>query len=227
MLSKRKTAVRPARNMFGKPARRRLRIADVLWLAKEEVLDFLDRGYLLPLGGGTTPNNQQAANPVYFPRALVVSSDQTINQGDMVWWDPVNFTLKPCTSPNQVAVGNTGGFCGCAAGTSNPGVYPNPPGGVPSEALPGIEVQCGGSVFLATTNAEVYSPFQIVTVGADAQTVTGYNVETSANKVGFMIVPPPVSARGAPGATPAPETIVGPTRSQVWIERKFPTTALL
>ena len=52
-----------------------------------------------------------------FPRAVDVTTDQTIHEGDMVWWDSVNGTLKPCTASTTVPVSaGVGGFCGVAAG---------------------------------------------------------------------------------------------------------------
>jgi hypothetical protein len=232
MLSRHKTAVRPRRNLFGRPVRGTLTARYAEGLSRDELLDLLDRGYRLPILGGTSNQNQAAENPSYFPKALVVSTDQTIHQGDLVYWDGVNYTLKPLTSTTNVALtgqtnSNAGsGFCGCAAGTNVPGVYPNPPAGAPSENLPGIVVQSGGAVWLNTTTGENYNPWQPVTVGADSQTVTAYNVETVADRVGFVIIPAPVTPRGAPGATPLPETIAGPTRARVQLERKFPGTSL-
>jgi hypothetical protein len=233
MLFKR-TAVRPApRNILGKRARRRLTLREVLGLefagiAREDFLDLLDMGYRLPLMGGTSKQNQTLANAVYFPKATVVTTDQTINQNDMVWWDGVNYTLKILTTAAQVAVGTTGGFCGCAAGSNVPGVYPNPAAGVPSENLPGILVQRGGTVGLTLQSNDVVDyPFQAVTAaGVDAQTVTK-GAATSANRVGLVIVPAPVTPRGAPGATPLPESVPGGGRVEVWLESKFPTTILL
>jgi hypothetical protein len=215
------------RNILGRrPIRGVLSIEKVQALSKGELLDLLDLGYQLPMAGGmTTAQNATAASPTYFPMALCVTSDQTINQGDMVWWDSVNYTLKPLTAVGQVAIGlGTGGFCGCAAGTSNPGVYPTPPSGQ-SEALPGIVVQRGGSVYLNGTAGDgAYLPFQPVTVGADAQTVSRGG-ETTADRVGFVLVRPPVSPRGASGATPVPETD-NSGRPQVWLTPTFPATSL-
>ena len=232
MLSKYKTAVRARRNLLGRRVRGRLALRDVLALEyggidPGEILDLLDRGYLLPLLGSTSKQNQTAANAIYFPKAIVVSTDQTINQNDMVWWDAVNYTLKPLTTSAQVAVGATGGYCGVAAGSNVPGVYPNPPAGAPSENLPGIAVQRGGSAYLTLQANDVTDyPFQPVTAaGVDAQTITK-GTATAANRVGLVLVPLPVTARGGPGATPAPET-AGPGRVEVWLEPKFPDTALL
>lgn len=230
---KHKTAVRPRRNLLGRRVRGRISLLDMLrmeyaGIAREDVLDLLDRGYLLPILGGTTKQNQALADAKYFPKALVVSTDQTINQADMVWWDAVNYTLKPLTTSAQVAVGTTGGFCGCAGGSNVPGVYPNPPGDAPSENLPGIVVQRGGTVSLLLQSNDVIDyPNQSVTAaGVDAQTVTK-GAASSSNRVGLVIVPLPVTPRGAPGATPAPETVAGGTRIEVWLEPKYPTTVLL
>lgn len=235
MLRKHITAVRPRRNVFGKPVRRRISLAEVVrygldW-SKAEFLDLLDRGYLFPrLEGGTTPSNTVMANPVYFPKSVVVSTDQTINQGDMVWWDSVNYTLKVCTTRAQVPVSaGVGGYCGVAQGGNVPGLYPDPPGGVPSEKLPGVSVQRGGTARLnLQTNDVVDFPFQPVEpAGVDAQTVTKGGGADSTHEVGLVIVPLPVNARGAPGTTPVPETVPGGTAAEVWLTPQFPQAVLL
>lgn len=232
MLRMRKTAVVPRRNLFGKQARRRLTISDVLKMDldydRQELLDLLDRGHLLPILGGAEVNqNQTAQGAVYFPKAIVVSTDQTVLQNDLVWWDPINYTLKQCTLATQVAVSATGGLCGCAAGTNVPNVYPNPAAGTPSENLPGVQVQRGGSVYLNSTLGDgSYFPFEPVTIGADQQTVSRGG-QTTANRVGFVIVSLPVNARSGPGATPSPETTAGGSKVEVWLEVKFPDTMLL
>lgn len=230
MLRKQKTAVVPKRNLLGRLVRGRLPLSLTLGISKPELLDLLDMGYLLPkVEGGTSATNTVLANPVYFPRALVVSTDQTINQGDLVFWDGVNYTLKPLVDPTDVlwVAGGSHGFAGAAQGSNVPNVFPNPPAGTPSENLPGVVVQRGGSVKLNSTTGEgTYFPFEPVTVGADAQTISRAQ-QTTANRVGFVIVPPPVNARSGPGATPAPETAAAGSPVEVWLETKFPDTALL
>jgi hypothetical protein len=221
MRSKRKNAI-------GKPYKGTLPLYQLIGRSDEDLADLLEQGYDLTMSGATTAQNQVAENPLYFPRAVVVTTDQTINQGDSVWWDPVNYTLKPCTTAAQVAIGTTGGFCGFAAGSNVPGVYPNPPAGTPSENLPGIAVQFGGTVFANLQSNDVIDyPFQNVTMaGVDAQTITKGGA-TSANRVGVVIVPPPTVPRGAAGATPVPESAAGGTRVRVWVERKYPSTTLV
>lgn len=225
---KRKLAVR--RNAIGKPFRGTIALSRLADMADIDRADLVERGYdILPMEGETTSANTVLSQPVYFPQALVVSSDQTINQGDMVRWDGVNYTLKPLTDPTQVAfiAGGSYGFAGVAQGQANPNVYPAPAAGTPSENLPGVVVQRGGTVRLKSTLGEGnYFPFEPLTVGADAQTVTRLAV-TAANRVGLVIVPLPVSARGAPGATPAPETVLSGQAVALWIEPKFPSTVLL
>lgn len=236
----RQTAVRRALNIFGKPVRRRILIRDVLKLGldydREELLDLLDRGHLLPMLGGalqgaTTSKNTVMANPIYFPKAIAVTTDQTINQGDLVRWDGVNFTLKQLTDPTQVPyiVGGNYGLAGVAQGQSNPNVYPAPQAGTPAENLPGVIVQRGGTVKLATTvgDGNLFD-FEPVTVGADAQTITRGGV-TTANRVGLVISQLPATARGAAGSTPAFDTVSSGTGlfAEIWIEPKFPGTYLL
>jgi hypothetical protein len=219
---RRKTAVVPKLGLMGTPFKRILPIENWIGMSDDDVADLISRGYIPGMAGGTTAQNQVAENPVYFPRAIVVSTDQTINQNDMVYWDAVNYTLKPYTSS-----GNFAKFCGCAAGSNVPGVYPNPPSGV-SENLPGIAVQMGGTVWLnLQANDVVDGPFQAVQQVTDAQTVTRGGAITGTNAVGVVIVPPPSTPRGAPGATPVGETVAGGSRIRVWLNRQYPTAAFI
>ncbi len=227
MRFKRRAAATP-RNQFGKPIRRVLPYQEWVGRDDEDVANLIDMGYLPQMAGATSPTNQALNQPLYFPAAVIVTTDQTINQGDAVWWDAVNYTLKPCTTSAAVAVGTTGGFCGCAAGTVAPNVYPNPAAGTPSENLPGIVVQSGGSVSLFLQSNDVVDyPFQAVTMaGVDAQTITR-GTASSTNRVGFAIVHAPVTPNPAAGTTPTTTTIAGGQRIKVWLERKYPTTACI
>ncbi len=230
MLRKRMTAVGQKRNLLGRKVRGYLPLEYASSLSKDELLNHIDAGWLLPMMGGTTAQNTVMANPVYFPKALVVSTDQTINQGDMVWWDTINYTLKPCSTRTQAAfAAGTGGFAGVAGGSNVPGVYPNPPAGAPSENLPGIVVQRGGTAKLnLQANDVVDYPFQPVEpAGVDAQTITKGGGADSSHEVGLVIVPLPVVARGAAGATPTPETVPGGTSVEVWLTPQWPAIATL
>jgi hypothetical protein len=166
----------------------------------------------------TTPTNVNlvSADPK-FPKNLPVTTDQNINQGDLVWWDEVNGTLKALTSPNQVAVGATGGFCGAANDTTPINIYGE-------ERLSSLGVTRKGAITLKTTPGEFYKDFQAVTVGADAQTITLVGV-TEANRVGFVVVDPPQNPQGAAGGTPVGEKLTGAegVRARVWLEPKFPS----
>lgn len=162
-----------------------------------------------------------------FPMKLPVTTDQTIHEGDLVWWDGVNGTLKALTAAGSVAVAGTApyytaGFCGVAAGANNPQVYPPEPGNANSEYLPGVEVIRAGTVYLSCTAGEFYYNMHPVTVGADAQHVTLVGA-TSANRVGFVMTPLPSAAIGAQSGTPTPEVIIGTGQLvEVWLEAKLP-----
>lgn len=183
-------------------------------------------GKLPPLAGGTTPANLNLvfATPK-FPKNLPVTTDQTINQGDMVWWDAVNGTLKPLTKRSQVEfVAGTGGFCGISNDTSAINIYG-------TENLASLGVTRLGAVALKCTAGEFYKDFQEVTINetgtGDSQTVSLVSV-TSSNRVGFVIAEPPVTALGAQASTPTAERIVGEgQRVMVWLEPKFPTTVCI
>lgn len=162
-----------------------------------------------------------------FPMKLPVTTDQTIHEGDLVYWDGVNGTLKPLTLSTSVAVAGTApyytaGFCGVAGGANNPQVYPPEPANANSEYLPGLEVVRAGTVFLYCTAGEFYYNMHPVTVGATAQTVTLVGA-TSANRVGFVMTPLPATAQAAASGTPTPEVITGTGQLvEVWLEAKLP-----
>jgi hypothetical protein len=144
-----------------------------------------------------------AQNPVSvletnrMPQSIVVTSNLTINEGDLVYWDSTNFTATALSSNGQVAAN----FLGVALGSNNPQVYGNDP------ALVAIPVLVRGCIYVNSTAAETYNHFDDVTVGADAQTVVKSGA-TSGNRVGFVIIDPPAAPRPFQ-ATPAPETVVG------------------
>lgn len=181
----------------------------------------------------TTSRNPSGRAPYpNFPLALDVTTDQAINEGDLVWWDAVNGTLKPVTAANQVAVGATGGFAGCALGSNltggasgTPPVYPSPTGATGVGAASSVEVQRGGSVFLFGTAGEFYANFTAVTVGADSQHVTLVGA-TNSNRVGWVLTPPPLVAQGAAGGTPLLETIPGTGLVEVFLEAKYPNIGI-
>lgn len=180
----------------------------------------------------TTARNPTAGTAFSLhPLALPVTTDQTINEGDMVWFDAVNGTLKPLTSQAAVAVGATGGFAGVAAASNNPNIYPDPVGATKIDYNARIPVYDGGSVWMKTTPGEFYGPGTPVSVGADAQTITltqaGVAVD-STHRVGFTYVPLPATPQGAASSTPLLETLAGGTNVfvQVRLEVKWPATKL-
>jgi hypothetical protein len=166
----------------------------------------------------TIPNNLNLVSPdPKFPKSLPITTDQAVNQGDMVWFDKVNGTVKPLTNPNQVAIGAAGGFCGISNDTTPINVYG-------TENLAAVGITRKGVVSLKTTPGEFYSEFQEVTVGADSQTITLVGV-TEANRIGFVVTDPPLKPNPAAGSTPVGETLKGAegVSARVWLEPKFPS----
>jgi len=166
----------------------------------------------------TTPQNLDlaVADP-RFPKSLPVTTDQKINQGDLVYWDSVNGTLKSLDTPAHAEAGAGKGFCGISEGTTPINVYGE-------EFVAALNVTRKGAVKLKTSAGEFYGDFQEVTVGADAQTITLVGV-TEANRIGFVITDPPQVAKGAAGSTPVGEKLTGAagTYARVWLEPKFPS----
>lgn len=183
----------------------------------------------------TIARNPSASWPYpYFPLALPVTTDQTINEGDMVWYDSVNGTLKPLTAQSQVAVSaGSGGFAGVAAASNNPKLYPDPvgaPTGYDFNAR--VAVYRLGAVFMKTTPGEFYGTGTPVSVGADAQTITltqsGVAVDAT-HRVGWTFVPVPATPQPAAGSTPLNETVAGGVGVyiQVLLESKWPATTVV
>lgn len=159
-----------------------------------------------------------------FPKSLPITTDQVVNQGDMIWWDAVNGTVKQCTKQSHVAVGASGGFCGIANDTNPLNIYG-------TEYIAACGVTRKGAVSLLTTPGEFYKWFQEVTIGEAAgatnapQQITLVGVTTS-NRVGWVIPDPPLTPQAAAASTPLSETLTGAAgvRARVWIEPKFPAT---
>lgn len=140
-----------------------------------------------------------------MPQSVVVTTQFTINEGDLVFWDGANFSARPLLETADVESGKgshaSKGFLGVALGANQLAVY----GG--DAPLPQIPVGCKMCIFVNSTAGDTYGHFDLVTLGADAQTVTKVGV-TAANAVGAVIIDPPAVAR-AQQATPTPETVAG------------------
>lgn len=139
-----------------------------------------------------------------LPQAIVVTTQFTIKEGDLVFWDGVNFSARPMTTANDATTNkssnNSEGFIGVAVGSNKPEVY----GG--EEALPSVPVISKATVFLLSTAGQKYKPFEAVKLGADAQTVS--NTSGGTATIGYVIVDPPATARPEQ-ATPVPEEAGG------------------
>lgn len=159
-----------------------------------------------------------------LPQAGVVISSVTIHEGDLVVWDETNFTFRPMLEPTDAEAGkNTGhagwksaGFAGIAVGSNKPEIY----GG--EEALPSVPILSKATVFLLSTNAQKYKPFEAVKLGADSQTVSNSGV-AAGTTIGYVILDPPAAAR-AEQATPVPEEFEGATGVRIRVLLK-PTFA--
>lgn len=146
---------------------------------------------------------------------IPVTTNLTVNAGDLVYWDSTNYTATPVTNKSQIAgspFGGTGVFLGVALQSNANPIYPGDADKV------GVLVLCRGVVWMKTTNAETYGWFTPVTVGADAQTITTSGavatIGSTYNLVGFTL-PTPASTPRPSQATPAPETVTGGTGVRV------------
>jgi hypothetical protein len=139
-----------------------------------------------------------------LPQSAVVTTQFTVNEGDLLFWDGSNFSARPLVEKTDVAPAgthNSTGFMGVALGANKPEVY----GG--DAALPQVPVGCRMCIFVNSTAGDTYRHFDLVTIGADAQTVTKVGA-TEANAVGAVIIDPPASARPEQ-ATPVSESVEG------------------
>jgi hypothetical protein len=146
----------------------------------------------------TAQNVVLSENRNRFPKALPVTSDQTINQGDFVYWDGTNYSVTPLTNKSQL---NGTNFLGVAMQSNQVAVF----GG--DAASPGIEVEARAPVEMNTTAGDTYLPFDRVTVGADSQTITNTGVGSN-QTIGYVVIEAPATARPHQ-ATPAPEFVTG------------------
>jgi hypothetical protein len=165
----------------------------------------------------TTAQNNVSVEPRYLPQQLPVTTDVTINQGDLVFWDGTNFTLQPLTANTDVA----NKFLGMADSSTPALIY----GGDPRPRR--SRVLGKGCVYVYATNGETYNHFDAVTIGADSQTVTKSGA-TSGNRVGFVIIDPPASP-APPGDAGAGDRSSAPTgvRIRIQLEPKHPLAIAL
>lgn len=158
----------------------------------------------------TAQNNVDALNRNQSRVRLPVTTNLTVNAGDLVYWDGTNYTVTPLTSAGSVA----SNYLGIALQSNAGLIYPGDADAV------GVLVLVRGHVWMNTTAAETYNPFDDVTVGADSQTIVKSGA-TSTNRVGVVVIDPPATPRPNQ-ATPVPETVTGAAgvRIRVCLEPK-------
>jgi hypothetical protein len=144
-------------------------------------------------------NNENVRDRNQSAVRLPVTTNLVINAGDLVYWDGTNYTVTPLTLNSQVA----SNFLGMALQSNAALIYPGDADQV------GILVEVRGHVWMYTTAAETYLPFDDVTVGADSQTIVKSG-SSSSNRVGFVVLDPPAVPRPLQ-ATPVPEQVTGAT----------------
>src|SRR5579871_415361 len=72
-------------------------------------------------------NNEDRRDRNQSAVRLPVTTNLTVNAGDLVYWDGTNYTVTPLTAANQVAVGGSGnsqGFLGIALQANANLIYP-------------------------------------------------------------------------------------------------------
>jgi hypothetical protein len=171
-----------------------------------------------------------ASNNIHFLEGQTavqrpVTTNLTVNQGDLVYWDGTNYTFTPVTNKSQIAASpyaGSGVFLGVALQSNADIIYPNDPDQF------GVLVGWGYFWFTSTTG-DTYGWDTGVTVGATSQTVTSTGatatIGSSYNLVGYAV---PVLSGGTARpsqATPAPETVAGPTRLLVRVKPTYLPTA--
>lgn len=157
----------------------------------------------------TAQNNVDRLDRNQTSRPVVVTSNLTINAGDLCYWDPGNYTLTPVTAASQLTGSN---FFGMSTQSNASAIYPGDADQV------GVIVICRGVVWVNSTPGQVYEHFQPVTIGVDSQTVTNAGV-TANTTVGWVWCDPP--AVGSPRgqlATPVPETQGGSVSVRIPIQ---------
>jgi hypothetical protein len=142
-------------------------------------------------------NNENVRNRNQSVVRLPVTTNLTVNAGDLVYWDGTNYTVTALSATSQVA----SNFLGMSLQANANLIYPGDANQV------GVLVLVRACVWLYTTAAETYNPFDDVTVGADAQTIVKSGA-SSTNRVGFVVNDPPATPRPNQ-ATPVPESVTG------------------
>jgi hypothetical protein len=164
-------------------------------------------------------SNVDALNRNQIRVQVPVTSNLTVNQGDLVFWDGENFTVTPVTAASQVTTSNattkgSGPFIGVALQSNNAPIEPGDPPQV------GIMVLVRGTVWMYQTTGDVYGWFTPVTGTSDPQTITSTGAVAtpgaSFNQIGLTVPNQAVSPR-ALQATPAPERITGVAGQRVQV----------
>lgn len=140
---------------------------------------------------------------------LPVTTNLTVNAGDLVYWDATNYTVTPITGESQLSGSN---FLGCALQANDAPIYPN------DLDHWGVLVLVRGAIWVNTTSGDTLNWFDSVTIGADSQTVTKSGVTTN-NTVGYVLpVDGPLNSPRPQQATPAPETVSGGSGVRVLVQ---------
>lgn len=131
---------------------------------------------------------------------LPVTTNLTVNAGDLCYWDGTNYTVTPITNESQLSGSN---YLGAALQANANVIYPGDPDKW------GLLVLLRGAIWVNTTAGDTYNWFDSVTIGADAQTVTKVG-QTTNNTVGYILpVEQYLTTPRANQATPTPETFAG------------------
>lgn len=157
----------------------------------------------------------QSENPVSiidhetYPQAVTVTTNFTIHEGDLVFWDGANYSARPLEKAGQVESGgenNSKGFMGVALTANKPQIYGPEAGKTEETPVASVTVGCRMTIFLYGVNTHTYRPYEWVTVAEEnPQLVTNIGA-TEGNGIGVVIVDPPATAREEQ-ATPVPETV--------------------
>lgn len=151
-------------------------------------------------------NSENVRNRNQSAVRLPVTTNLTVNAGDLTYWDGTNYTVTPVTAKSQL---NGSNYLGMALQSNANLIYPGDADQV------GVLILVRGHDWFSTTAGDTYNWFDSVTVGADSQTITNQGVTTN-NTVGYVVLDPPSVPR-ALQATPTPETLAGAAGTRVRI----------
>lgn len=145
--------------------------------------------------------------PTVGPKANLAGG---IAGGELIWWNAANKGVASLSTPGA-SNANSANCAGVAKGEYpyqyGAGINAGEPGSSPQGAIPYMDIYEDGDFLFNTTNAQSYTPYVALYLGADGRTISttvlgssiGYVSPDQRTIPGFGVAPPTFPITGAAG----------------------------